>query len=133
MPNASVVPLKGKTPVQLSDFRGKVLVLDFWATWCGPCREMMPGMEGLYNTYRDKGVQILAISNEERSVVERFKAGRAETYPVYLDTNQEANKQYEVVAYPTIVVIDRQGKVVFLEVTNEVSKVEQAVQKALRG
>jgi thiol-disulfide isomerase/thioredoxin len=82
-----ILPGLSGTPARLADHRGEVVLLNFWATWCPPCRAEMPSMEKLYQAYRDRGLVILAISGDRagRSVVESFVQERGVTFPILLD------------------------------------------------
>jgi peroxiredoxin len=101
------------SPVRLSDHQGKVILLNFWATWCPPCRAEMPSMETLYQTYRDRGLVILAVSGDRagRSVVESFVQDRGVTFPILMDANGEVFAQYGVRGLPTSYLLDRRGRV----------------------
>ena len=100
------------SPVRLSDHQGKVILLNFWATWCPPCRAEMPSMETLYQTYRDRGLVILAVSGDRagRSVVESFVQDRGVTFPILMDPNGEVIAQYGVRGLPTSYLLDRRGR-----------------------
>jgi peroxiredoxin len=113
-----VLPDLGGTPIRLSDHRGNVVLLNFWATWCPPCRAEMPSMEKLYQVYRERGLIILAISNDVsgRSVVERFVRERGLTFPVLLNPEGDVFAQYGVRGLPTSYVLDRKGRVVSGEI-----------------
>jgi peroxiredoxin len=103
--------LDGK-PAKLSDLRGKVVVLNFWATWCPPCRAEMPSMEALYQAYRNQGLVILAISSDRagRSVVESFVQDRGVTFPILLDPDGEVFALYGVRGLPTSYLLDRRQR-----------------------
>jgi cytochrome c biogenesis protein CcmG/thiol:disulfide interchange protein DsbE len=105
--------LDGKT-VQLSDFKGKVLVLDFWATWCPPCRAEIPGFIALQNEFRDKGVVVVGVSLDQggTGVVSSFAKAQGMNYPVVMGTDDVAAQYGDIQAIPTTFVIDRSGKVV---------------------
>ena len=100
-------------PLRLSDFKGRVVFLNFWATWCGPCREEMPSMERLYRRYGDRGLTILAISVDRAgpATVAAFVKMLRLTYPIGLDPKMEIAEQYRVRALPSSFLIDRQGAV----------------------
>ena len=100
--------------VSLSQFKGKVVLLNFWATWCPPCREEMPSMERLYNDFREKGLVILAVNVEENGhqVVSKFLQGNPYTFPILLDDKNVATQQYGVFRFPESFLIDRNGNVV---------------------
>ncbi len=105
--------LDGKT-VQLSDFKGKVVVLDFWATWCPPCRAEIPDFIALQNQYRDKGLVVVGVSLDQGGpgVVSSFAKSQGMNYPVVMGTDDVAALYGDIQAIPTTFVIDRSGKVV---------------------
>jgi peroxiredoxin len=96
----------------LKQLRGKVVLVNFWATWCPPCRKEMPDLQALYNRFKDQGFVILAISDEEAEKVKPFLAERNITYPVMLDPGRKVNDLFEVVGIPKSFVYDRSGKLV---------------------
>ncbi|HWU40783.1 MAG TPA: TlpA disulfide reductase family protein [Candidatus Acidoferrum sp.] len=102
------------TPIRLSDHRGKVVLLNFWATWCPPCRAEMSSMEGLYQAYRDRGLVILAVSNDHggKSVVESFVRERGVTFPILMDPDGEVLARYGVRGLPPSYLLDRRGRIV---------------------
>lgn len=108
-PAFALTALDGQT-VRLSDLRGKVVMLNFWATWCGPCSAEMPNIEKVYQNYRDQGVVILAINQGEFAEQVR---GYADLYqlhfPILLDESTEVGRLYRVRALPTTFFIDRDG------------------------
>jgi peroxiredoxin len=98
----------------LKDLRGKVVLLNFWATWCPPCRKEMPDLEALYLKFKDKdqGFVVLAISDEDAAKVSSFLAERNITYPVLLDPGRKVNEQFQIDGIPKSFVYDRDGKLV---------------------
>jgi peroxiredoxin len=98
--------------LRLADFKGKVVFLNFWATWCEPCREEMPSMERLHRAYKDRGLAVLAISLDSQgaSVVNPFVKKFALTFPVGLDPKMAVRETYGVWAVPSTFLIDRKGK-----------------------
>ncbi len=108
-----LLPELSGTSVRLSDHQGKVILLNFWAAWCPPCRAEMPSMETLYQAYRDRGPMILAISGDQggKSVVVSFVQERDVRFPILLDPAGEAFAQYGVRGLPTSYLLDRQGRV----------------------
>ena len=110
-PDFELSTLDGET-VKLSDFRGKKVLLNFWATWCPPCRKEMPDMEKLHN---NTDVKILAVNltgtesglDEVKSFIDKLEL----TFTVPLDEESEIANQYEVVAYPTTYMIDSNGRI----------------------
>ncbi|MDH3256969.1 MAG: TlpA family protein disulfide reductase [Nitrospinota bacterium] len=105
--------LKGNR-VQLADHKGKVVILNLWATWCGPCRVEMPGMENLYRRYRSEGLEILAVSLDKGSSdkVQTFADEYQLSFPVLLDSDGQVESRYHTLTIPTTFVIDKKGMVV---------------------
>ncbi len=93
----------------LRELAGKVVLVNFWATWCPPCRKEMPDLDTLYREYRGKGLVILAVSDEERSKVAPFLAEHPVSYPVLLDPGRKVNDEFIVRGIPKSFVYDRAG------------------------
>jgi peroxiredoxin len=107
------VPRLAGRSLSLADFRRSIVLLNFWATWCPPCREEMPSMERLYQRYQDRGFTILALSIDRNvAAVPGFVEGFRLTFPIGLDPEAAVAKLYRVRALPTTVLIDRAGQVV---------------------
>src|ERR1700758_2976695 len=100
--------------VKLSDFKGKLVILDFWATWCPPCRQEIPGFVTLQRKYQDKGLVIIGVSLDQQgpSVVKLFMRELGMIYPVVLGDEKIVSDYGGIEAVPTTFIIDRQGKVV---------------------
>jgi len=96
----------------LKDLHGKVVLVNFWATWCPPCRKEMPDLQALYDKYKDQGFVVLSISDEEQAKVAPFIADRKITYPVLLDPGRKVNEEFIVEGIPKSFVYDREGKLV---------------------
>ena len=112
-PNFSLESLDGGQ-ISLASLRGKVVLVDFWATWCGPCHMQADILKPLYGEYRDRGVEFLAVDVEEtREEVQDFVSENPFPYPVLLDVAGEANGAFGIVALPTLVILDDQGRVLF--------------------
>lgn len=96
--------------IHLSDLRGKVVLLNFWASWCPPCREEMPALNDLYQKRRDQGFVVLAVnSGEDPNTAQAFVKKGGYTFPVVLDRNSDVGFTYQAVAPPTSYLIDAQG------------------------
>ena len=96
--------------VRLSEQRGNIVLVNFWASWCGPCRDELPEMEALYQEYQDLGFEILAINvDDEASKADVLLDDIEVSFPVLYDTSGEVSKLYDVNAMPTTVMIDRDG------------------------
>jgi peroxiredoxin len=98
--------------IKLSDFRGKVVLIDFWATWCPPCIASVPGLEKIHKSYKNKGLVVLAISMDggEWDSVKSFMKYYGITYPV-LKGDDDVAVQYQVRAIPLLLILDREGKI----------------------
>jgi thiol-disulfide isomerase/thioredoxin len=108
-----LLPLLGGGNAELSSYKGKVVFLNFWATWCPPCRDEMPSMEVLYQRFKDRGLEILAVNvGEESAAVQSFIRGNRFTYPVPLDRNSRISSLYGIRAIPASFIIDREGMIV---------------------
>jgi len=103
--------LSGKTWT-FSDLRGKVVLVNFWATWCPPCRKEMPDLETLYQRFESKGFVVLGISDEKAEKVEPFIRERKVSFPVLLDPGRKVNEMFVVEGIPKSFVYDREGKLV---------------------
>jgi len=107
------VPALGGARLRLADLRRKVVFLNFWATWCPPCREEMPSMERAHHRHRDRGLTIVALALDcEPDPVVAFVQSLGLTFPIGLDPGFEVANRYAVRAPPSSFLIDRQGAVV---------------------
>ena len=101
-------------PHALSDYKGKVIVLNFWATWCPPCRFEMPSMERAQALTADDDVVFLGVNvGEDADTIFTFTADYPVTFPLLMDINSEIISQYPVMGLPTTYVIDGQGRIVY--------------------
>ena len=141
-------PLIGTTPksftakmidgekVTLSSLKGKVVVLDFWATWCGPCVQALPGVIETVNAYSKDEVAFLALNQEEGAeTVRQFMSARNLEFPVALDSGA-IGKQFSLESLPLTILIDPQGKVAFVKIgagANDKAKLKAAIDQLLAG
>lgn len=123
-PSFSLTNLNGET-VNIEDFKGKKVLLNFWATWCPPCKKEMPDMENLYKEYKDKDFVVLGINmthtEKSEEVVSAFVKEYRLSFPILMDKNGEVSYQYELLSYPTTYFIDSDG-VIRSKVVGELSK-----------
>ena len=113
-PNFTLQSRGGET-VSLSDLRGEVVMINFWATWCGPCRQEMPHLEALHQRYSSLGFTLLGVNVEEDAKgVDKFLAETPVTFPVLYDPANDVSELYEVIAMPSTVMVDRSGNMRYI-------------------
>ena len=109
--NFTLTDLSGKAWT-LRDLRGKVVLVNFWATWCPPCRKEMPDLEVLNQRFGPQGLVILGISDEDAATVSPFIAQQKVTYPILLDPGRKVNGLFQIDGIPKTFIYDREGKIV---------------------
>lgn len=101
--------------LRLSEYRGDVVMVNFWATWCGPCRQEMPLLDQLYSRYERVGFRLLGVNiDDNQSKAMDMVSELGVSFPVLFDSRKEVSKLYEVEAMPVTVIIDREGTVRFV-------------------
>jgi thiol-disulfide isomerase/thioredoxin len=108
---ADLLSLDGRR-VGVEDYRGKILFLNFWATWCGPCRMEMPSMARLYERLRGEGLSMIALTDESPQTVRAYLEAQPYPFPILLDPDRTLFRRFGVYALPTTLVLDEQGRVV---------------------
>jgi peroxiredoxin len=109
--NFTLTDLQGKNWT-LKDLKGKVVLVNFWATWCPPCRKEMPDLESFYRKFQDQGFVVLGISDEDVAKVAPFIEKNKYNYPILLDPGRKANQDFRVEGIPKSFLYDREGKLV---------------------
>jgi peroxiredoxin len=113
-PNFTLKSRSGKN-LKLSDFRGQVVMLNFWASWCGPCRTEMPILEKMYKRYSKLGFVILGVNTEQdTSKANAYLRDIKVSFPILYDTDSKVSKLYKNRAMPTTIMIDRNGKMRYM-------------------
>jgi len=108
-PAFQVTDLSGKE-ISNKTLRGEVVLLNFWATWCGPCREEMPDLRKLQRRFKDDGLQVVGIAvDSSKAMVERFLVMMPVAFPVAVDSAAKIADSYKVYTYPTTFLLDRHG------------------------
>lgn len=98
--------------LRLNEQRGQVVMINFWATWCGPCREEMPHLARLYDKYQKSGFTVFAVNiDEEPQKAAKLAKQLGMRFPVLLDTEKKVSRLYDLSAMPSTVLIDRDGRV----------------------
>jgi cytochrome c biogenesis protein CcmG, thiol:disulfide interchange protein DsbE len=111
------VPVYAASSLDLASFRGRVVYLDFWASWCGPCRQSFPWMETMKSTYGAQGLEIITVNlDRDRADADRFLKQFHPTFDLRFDPKGELAEQYKVQGMPSSVLIDRHGVTRFMHV-----------------
>jgi cytochrome c biogenesis protein CcmG, thiol:disulfide interchange protein DsbE len=101
------------TGVRLDDYRGKYVLLNFWATWCPPCVEELPSLNGVYEQLRERGLVVLGVSvDEDKDLYQRFLEAHRVSFPTVRDPERSVSSRYGTTQYPETYLIDRQGVVI---------------------
>ena len=123
--------------VRLADLRGKLVYVDFWASWCAPCRQSFPWMNAMQEKYAAQGLQIIAINVDvKREDAERFLGALPAAFRVAFDPAGATPRSYAIKGMPTSVLVDAQGKIIATQVgfqTREQDALEQKIIAALKG
>ncbi len=120
-PDFELVDLDGNRH-NLSDYKGQGVFLNFWGTWCAPCKKEMPAMGRQYQVFKDQGVQILAVNIAESELkVKRFADQYGMVFPTLIDTNKSVMRAYNVKPLPTTLLINPNGKIIKI-ITGEMSE-----------
>lgn len=126
-------PDPAKTTFNLSEFRGHPVLLDFWATWCGPCQAEMPIVNGMASRFKDEGLVVVGVNTSDaEGLAARFVARRGVTFPIVYDTKDAIAQKFDVHNLPTLVMISKEGKIMAVRqgVTSD-SDLERLIRRAL--
>ncbi len=110
MPNCALPSLQGQNTFRLEQYKGQVLYVDFWASWCGPCAQSFPFLNSLHNEFKDQGLSILGVNvDEEKSLAHEFLAKYPAAFPILNDAEGQCATNFAVKGMPSSYLIDRQG------------------------
>jgi thiol-disulfide isomerase/thioredoxin len=123
-PSYELYSLDGKKAFTADDYKGQVVVMDFWATWCGPCKKIQPVVHQWADKYSKSGVNFIGVTSEAPSVVSAFVERTPLGYSAMIDRGDLAQAQFKIGGYPTLVIIDRNGEVAYNGTPFETAKVE---------
>ena len=113
-PAFTLASLSGQ-PGALSQYKGQVVMVNFWATWCGPCQQEMPLLEQMYKKYKPAGFTLIGVNvDKEAAPVKELLARKPVTFPVLLDPANEVSKAYHIDEMPSSVIIDRKGQIRYI-------------------
>jgi cytochrome c biogenesis protein CcmG/thiol:disulfide interchange protein DsbE len=113
----AIANVPDKPRLALSELRGKVVILDFWATWCGPCKAQSPVLDSLQRKFQDRGLVVVGMNtNDGEGNAKEWAASHGVVYPIVYDQNDTVAHGYNVNSFPTLFVIDREGKIAAMRV-----------------
>lgn len=123
------------TTQDLRDHQGQVVLLDFWASWCGPCRRSFPWMNDMQAKYGESGLTVIAVNlDQERAAADKFLERYPAQFTIWYDPEADLAKTYTVEAMPTSILLDRQGKIISVHRgfrKKQIDAYEQSIQQAL--
>ncbi|MCZ6855807.1 MAG: TlpA disulfide reductase family protein [Gammaproteobacteria bacterium] len=134
-PDFTLRSLEGNN-LRLEEYRGQVVLINFWASWCGPCRQEMPLLDRLHHRYEDTGFTVLGVNVEgdlepAQEIVDQTKV----TFPVLIDQDQRVSELYDLEAMPSTVVVDRDGVIRYIHLgykPGDEAKYIEVVKKLIR-
>jgi thiol-disulfide isomerase/thioredoxin len=129
-PDFNIPRLEVKGMISLEHYRGKVVYIDFWASWCGPCRKSLPALNLVRTEFRKKGFEVIAINlDEEREDAIAFLKKFPVAYPTAIDTSSKVPEAYGLIGMPTAYLVDRKGIVQLVHEGFKKSDIEQLREK----
>lgn len=134
-PDFSISRLNSDGMISLADLKGKVIYLDFWATWCPPCRKSFPWMEEMHTRYQDDGLAIIAVSVDgKRELAEKFVQETGASFITAIDSGKKTARDYKLRAMPSSYIIGRDGTIISIHLgfrTSKTKAMEDEIKQAL--
>ncbi len=119
--------------ISLSSFNGKVIIINFWATWCPPCKAEMPSLDSLYREFRNSGLEVIAVSvDRSKDDIKDFLRSRSLEFIILHDKELRVSRDYKVYAYPTSFIIDRKG-ILREKFIGEVDWLSEEMKRTVKG
>lgn len=115
-PELSRAVAVGRAPRSLAELQGRVVLIDFWASWCGPCRMVAPRLSALHERYGAEGLTVLGVTTDDAELAARAARALGMSYPTMVDTDGVVSRAYGISSLPTLVLVDRSGRVRHLHV-----------------
>jgi len=130
-PDWQLIDAEGK-PHSLSEYRGKVVVMDFWATWCGPCAEIMPRMQKLHEKYADKGVVVFGVNSFEKNNPVALMQKKRFSYGLLLK-GEDLAEAYKITILPVVYIIGDDGKIIYCHEGPDDRNLESLIERYLKA
>ncbi|MHB8636247.1 MAG: TlpA family protein disulfide reductase [Fimbriimonadaceae bacterium] len=126
-----LLSLDGKQSYTSDSYTGKVLMLDYWATWCGPCKQVQPAIRVMADIYAKRGLVVLGVSGEAPKTVADYVKHSPLGYPAVLDRGDRVSTEFAVRGLPTVIIFDRDGSVVYQAAPPDLDKVSAILQRLM--
>ena len=114
MPGFAVASIKDPVlRIDSASYNGRAVLIDFWATWCPPCREELPHIEKLWKDNKDRGLVVMAVTTDDLATVAKFRAEQNAQLPMFLDEDRKMSRAFGITGLPTTIVVGKDGKVLY--------------------
>ena len=130
-PICNITDFTTQEPININDYKGKVIYLDFWASWCPPCKQSFPALNKLHNELKNKGFEVLAVNlDQEKEDANQFLHANPVEFTIAYDAQSACPKAYEVMAMPSSYIIDKQGVIRKIHLgfkENDVTEIQEVI------
>ncbi len=135
MPGFAVASIKDPVlRIDSASYNGRAVLIDFWATWCPPCREELPHIEKLWKDNKDRGLVVMAVTTDDLATVAKFRAEQNAQLPMFLDEDRKMSRAFGITGLPTTIVVGKDGKVLYSSIGYDAggdAELDAAVAQAL--